>query len=115
MISLIAVLVGGTQLTIINKLGLHARAAAKWVSCTSAFSSSIKAGKDGKLGRMVKNPTYTGIGPVFWGSLDRLAGGDEWVHWGTPNCGKGQPMQVAHTGHSAAPGRFKNVRVGVRG
>ena len=38
-----------TQLTIINKLGLHARAAAKWVSCTSAFSSSIKAGKDGKL------------------------------------------------------------------
>ena len=40
---------------------------------------------------MLKNPTYTGIGPVFWGSLDRLAGGDEWIHWGTPNCGKGQP------------------------
>ncbi len=71
--------------------------------------------KDGKLGKMVKNPTYTGIGPVFWGSLDRLAGEDEWVHWGTPNCGKGQPMQVAHTGHSASPGRFTNVRVGVRG
>ena len=30
--------------------------------------------KNGKLGRMLKNPTYTGIGPVFWGSLDRLAG-----------------------------------------
>jgi len=71
--------------------------------------------KNGKLGRMLKNPTYTGIGPVFWGSLDRLAGGDEWIHWGTPNCGKGQPMQVAHTGHSAAPARFRNVRVGVRG
>jgi TldD protein len=71
--------------------------------------------KNGKLGRMLKNPTYTGIGPVFWSSLDRLAGGDEWIHWGTPNCGKGQPMQVAHTGHSAAPGRFKSVRVGVRG
>jgi TldD protein len=71
--------------------------------------------KDGKLGRMLKNPTYTGIGPVFWSSLDMLAGGDEWIHWGTPNCGKGQPMQVAHTGHSAAPGRFANVRVGVRG
>lgn len=38
-----------TQVTIINKLGLHARAAAKFVSCTSAFSSSIKAGKDGQL------------------------------------------------------------------
>jgi TldD protein len=70
--------------------------------------------KDGKLGRMLKNPTYTGIGPVFWNSLDMVAGPDEWVHWGTPNCGKGQPMQVAHTGHSAAPARFKNVRVGVR-
>ena len=71
--------------------------------------------KGGKLGRMLKNPTYTGITPRFWAELDRLAGGDEWIHWGTPNCGKGQPMQVAHTGHSAAPGRFANVRVGVRG
>jgi TldD protein len=69
--------------------------------------------KDGKRGRMLKNPTYTGIGPVFWGSLDRLAGEDERVHWGTPNCGKGQPMQVAHTGHSASPARFNDVRVGV--
>jgi len=71
--------------------------------------------RNGKLGRMLKNPTYTGIGPVFWRSMDRLAGGDEWIHWGTPNCGKGQPMQVAHTGHSAAPARFADVRVGVRG
>lgn len=71
--------------------------------------------KNGKLGKMVKNPTYTGITPVFWGNLDKLAGRSEWVHWGTPNCGKGQPMQVAHTGHSAAPGRFANTRVGVRG
>lgn len=38
-----------TQLTIINKLGLHARAAAKFVGCTSSFSSSIQAGKDGEL------------------------------------------------------------------
>ena len=38
-----------TQVTIVNKLGLHARAAAKFVSCAAAFSSSIQAGKDGKL------------------------------------------------------------------
>lgn len=38
-----------TQLTIINKLGLHARAAAKFVACTAAFSSRIHTGKDGKL------------------------------------------------------------------
>ncbi len=38
-----------TQVTIINKLGLHARAAAKFVSCASAFSSNIQAGKNGDL------------------------------------------------------------------
>jgi TldD protein len=71
--------------------------------------------KNGTLGRMIKNPTYTGITPRFWAQLDMLAGEGEWVHWGTPNCGKGQPMQVAHTGHSASPARFAEVRVGVRG
>ena len=71
--------------------------------------------RNGSLGRMLKNPTYTGITPEFWGSLDMLAGGAEWIHWGVPNCGKGQPMQTARTGHSAAPARFRNVRVGVRG
>ncbi|MFT4518939.1 MAG: phosphocarrier protein HPr [Halioglobus sp.] len=38
-----------TQLTIINKLGLHARAAAKFVACTSAFSSNIQTGQNGEL------------------------------------------------------------------
>ena len=38
-----------TQVVIVNKLGLHARAAAKFVSCTSAFSSTIRAGRDGQL------------------------------------------------------------------
>ena len=37
------------QLTIINKLGLHARAAAKFVACTTAFSSRIQTGKTGQL------------------------------------------------------------------
>ncbi len=69
---------------------------------------------DGRRTRMVKNPTYTGITPQFWGSMDMLAGGDEWFPWGVPNCGKGQPMQVGHTGHPAAPARFRNVRVGVK-
>jgi TldD protein len=68
--------------------------------------------KNGKLGRMLRNPTYTGIGPVFWRSMDMLS--SETVAWGTPNCGKGQPGQVGHTGHPAAPARFTNVRVGVR-
>jgi TldD protein len=69
--------------------------------------------KGGKLGRMLRNPTYTGIGPRFWSSMDMLS--SEIIPWGTPNCGKGQPMQLGHTGHPAAPARFQNVRVGVRG
>ncbi|SBT47295.1 TldD/PmbA family protein [Micromonospora auratinigra] len=68
--------------------------------------------KRGRRGRMLRNPTYTGIGPLFWRSMDMLS--SEIVPWGTPNCGKGQPGQVGHTGHPAAPARFRNVRVGVR-
>lgn len=37
------------HITIINKLGLHARAAAKFVSTASAFSSTIKVGKGEQL------------------------------------------------------------------
>jgi TldD protein len=69
--------------------------------------------KNGKLGDMVKNPTYTGITPRFWRSCDAIANRDHWVVWGTPNCGKGQPEQVAHTGHGAAAARFRNVQVGL--
>ncbi|WP_433792087.1 TldD/PmbA family protein [Actinoplanes sp. CA-252034] len=69
--------------------------------------------KNGRLGRMLRNPTYTGIGPRFWQSMDMLS--SETIAWGTPNCGKGQPGQIGHTGHPAAPARFTNVRVGVRG
>jgi TldD protein len=69
--------------------------------------------KHGKLGRILKNPTYTGITPRFWAGCDAIANRDHWQIWGTPNCGKGQPLQVAHVGHGAAPARFRNVQVGV--
>ncbi len=69
--------------------------------------------KNGKLGAMIKNPNYTGITPEFWNSCDAIAGKDEWRVWGLANCGKGEPMQVAHVAHGAAPARFRNVKVGV--
>jgi TldD protein len=69
--------------------------------------------KNGQLGRLLKNCTYTGITPEFWRSCDAIGNADHWNMWGTPNCGKGQPSQVAHTGHGAAPSRFRKVRVGV--
>ena len=34
-----------TRITIINKLGLHARAASKFVTTTSAFGCNIRVGK----------------------------------------------------------------------
>jgi TldD protein len=71
--------------------------------------------KGGKKGRMLRNPTYTAISPRFWGSMDMLGGPDEWTVWGTPNCGKGQPQQIGHTGHPSVPARFRGIRVGVRG
>ncbi len=69
--------------------------------------------KGGQKTRMLKNATYTGITPQFWGSCDAVCNENHWVVWGTPNCGKGQPPQIAHTGHGASPVRFRNVRVGV--
>lgn len=38
----------GKDIEIINKLGLHARAAAKLVTCTSRFASQIQIAKDGR-------------------------------------------------------------------
>ncbi|MHB1477716.1 MAG: TldD/PmbA family protein, partial [Coriobacteriia bacterium] len=69
--------------------------------------------KNGRLGQMVKSPNYTGMTPEFWGSCDAVCNRDHWEVWGIPNCGKGEPMQVAHVAHGAAPARFRNVQVGV--
>ena len=69
----------------------------------------------GKLTRLYKHPNYTGITPEFWGSCDAIGGREAWTLWGTPNCGKGQPGQVARVGHGASPARFRDVQVGVRG
>ncbi|MCU1311153.1 MAG: peptidase modulator of gyrase [Candidatus Angelobacter sp.] len=68
--------------------------------------------KGGKLGRMLKNPSYSGITTEFWNSMDAICSRDQWTLWGTPNCGKAQPMQTMGTGHGASPARFRNIRVG---
>ena len=69
--------------------------------------------KRGKKTRMLKNPSYGGITTEFWNSCDAICGAEYWTLWGTPNCGKGQPMQTMGTGHGAAPARFRKVQVGV--
>jgi TldD protein len=69
--------------------------------------------RGGKKTRMLKNPSYGGITTEFWNSCDAICGREYWTLWGTPNCGKGQPMQTMGTGHGAAPARFRKVQVGV--
>lgn len=80
------------------------------------FQFSMEAGweiANGKLGRMVKNPVYTGITPEFWKGCDAICGESEWHVWGVPNCGKGQPGQSARVGHGTSPARFHGVKIGV--
>ncbi len=67
--------------------------------------------KGGKLGRMLRNASYSGITTEFWNSMDAICGRREWTLWGTPNCGKAQPMQTMGTGHGASPARFRGIRV----
>jgi TldD protein len=68
--------------------------------------------KGGKKTRMLKNPSYSGITTEFWNRCDAICSREHWTLWGTPNCGKGQPMQTMGTGHGASPARFRNVKVG---
>ncbi len=82
------------------------------------FQFGTEVGREirrGKLGRLLRNCTYTGITPEFWRSCDAICGPASWQLWGTPRCGKGQPGQIAHTSHGASPARFRDVRVGVMG
>ncbi|MGD9518720.1 MAG: TldD/PmbA family protein [Armatimonadota bacterium] len=67
----------------------------------------------GEIAGMVRNPSYQGNTPEFWGACDAVCGEEEWQVWGVPNCGKGEPMQVMEVGHGVAPARFRQVTVGV--
>jgi TldD protein len=70
--------------------------------------------RDGKLGRLLRNCSYTGVTPTFWAGCDALGNADEYRVHGIPSCGKGEPKQVAHVGHGTVPARFRNVKVGVK-
>ena len=67
--------------------------------------------RDGRVVGLVRNAIYAGRTPDFWRSCDAVAGPAEWRMWGVVNCGKGQPAQLVHVGHGAAPCRFQGVAV----
>jgi TldD protein len=67
--------------------------------------------ENGKLGRLLKNPVYTGITPEFWRSCDAVGDRASWQIWGLPNCGKGDPLQTMRVAHGAPAARFRNVEM----
>src|SRR4029079_1646510 len=69
--------------------------------------------RNGKRTRLLKNPTYGGTTPEFWGSCDAVCGPAQWTLHGARTRGRGDRMQSAATGHGAAPARFRNVKIGV--
>jgi TldD protein len=69
--------------------------------------------RDGKRGRLLRNPSYSGVTPTFWAGLDAICSPSEWRLWGLTNCGKGEPGQFMAVSHGTAPARFVDVQVGV--
>ena len=69
--------------------------------------------RGGELGRLLRNASYAGVTPRFWGSLDAVCSRAEWRLRGLGNCGKGEPGQMMRVSHGAAPARFRDVEVGV--
>jgi TldD protein len=68
--------------------------------------------ENGRIGRMLRNPLYTGNTPDFWRSCDAVGDRASWQIWGLPNCGKGDPMQTMRVAHGAPVARFRNVEMG---
>lgn len=69
--------------------------------------------ENGRLTKLLKNPTYTGSTPQFWASCDAIANQASWRLYGLTNCGKGEPLQVGRIGHGASPARFRKLQVGM--
>lgn len=67
--------------------------------------------KDGKIGAMLRDVAYQGNTVDFWNACDGLCGADEYFLGGAPNCGKGQPGQVAPVSHGSVPARFRQINV----
>lgn len=68
--------------------------------------------QNGKITGMVKNLTYQGMTTDFWNSVTAIGTAAEREQWGTPFCGKGEPMQIAQMTHACPPIQVANVTIG---
>ncbi|WP_427889148.1 TldD/PmbA family protein [Kribbella sp. GL6] len=67
--------------------------------------------RGGELGRLYRNPTYSGTTVDFWRSCDLVGDAGSYVMYGSPNCAKGMPPQAGYVGHGSPAARFRNVEV----
>jgi predicted Zn-dependent protease len=65
----------------------------------------------GKLGEVVKNPSYRGVSSSFWRSLSMVGDASTFEVHGTPFCGKGEPNQIVRVGHASPACKFSAVDV----
>jgi TldD protein len=79
------------------------------------FQFATEVGREirgGALGRLVRNPVYSGVTPRFWGGLDAAGSPAAAELWGVTNCGKAEPGQLMAVSHGAVPIRVAGVTVG---
>jgi len=69
--------------------------------------------RNGERGRLVRNPSYAGVTPEFWGRCDAICSAGDWRLISLLDCGKGEPGQVMRVSHGTSPARFREVEVGV--
>jgi len=68
--------------------------------------------KDGKIGRLVRNPRFQANTLDFWRSCDAVCDASHFKVYGLPFCGKGEPWQGGPISHGCSPARFRQVRIG---
>jgi predicted Zn-dependent protease len=67
--------------------------------------------ENGQLTQVVRQPGYRGISATFWRSLAAVGNEATRGMFGTPVCGKGEPMQVVRVGHASPACVFRDVDV----
>lgn len=68
--------------------------------------------RGGQRRRLLKNFSYGGVTPRFWGAVEAVGGPAEVRNFGYP-CGKGEPKQWGFLSHGAAPMIVRDQRIGV--
>lgn len=78
------------------------------------FQFSCEYGRvieNGRLGDVVKTPSYRGVSSEFWRNLVKVGNRETTQHYGTPFCGKGEPNQAIRVGHASPACLFEGVDI----